>query len=345
MSFSVEQIANMISGAVEGNANAVINGVAKIETAGEGDLAFLANTKYTHFLYSSNATAVIVSNGIELHASVKPALIRVPDPYSSFAKMLALFEDKVEKHGVSSLAFIGKDVVMGDDVYIAPMAFVGDNVTIGNRVKIYPHACIGDNCTIDDDTVVYSNVSIYNKVRVGKRCVLHSGSVIGADGFGFARQADGSYNKIPQTGIVILMDDVEIGANTTVDRATMGATVINKGVKLDNQVMIAHNVEIGENTVMAAQSGVSGSTKIGKNCTFGGQSGMAGHITIADGVTIGAQSGVLQSVKDEGQVFLGSPVMPVRDCMKVYVHTRNLDKIVGRINELEKKISELERNK
>ena len=345
MSFTVEQIASIIAAKVEGKPDTIINGLAKIETASEGELAFLANPKYTHFLYSTKASAIIVSNKLELQEPIAATLLRVNDPYASFAKMLAMFQEKIEKKGVSSLAFVGSDVILGEDVYLGPFACVGDNVHIGNRVKIYPHAYVGDNCVIDDDTVIYSGVNIYHDVKIGKRCVVNSGCSLGADGFGFARQQDGHYERIPQTGTVILCDDVEIGANTSIDRATMGSTFVNKGVKLGNQIVIAHNVEIGENTVMAAQTGVSGSTKIGSGCQFGGQVGIAGHIQIANDVIIGAQSGVLQSIKDEGQAFFGSPVMPLRECERAYIHIRHLNDIVNKLDEVEKRLKELENPK
>lgn len=344
MTLTVEQIASIISGQVEGRNDIVISNLAKIESAGEGELAFLANPKYTHYLYSTKASAIIVSNKLELQEPVSSTLIRVADPYASFAKMLSVFQNKVEKTGISSMAFTGSDVKLGEDVYLGPFACIGDNVTIGNRVKIYPNAYVGDNCVIGDDTIIYAGVNVYNDVKIGARCILHSGCVIGADGFGFARQQDGHYEKVPQTGTVVLCDDVEIGANTTIDRATMGATVINKGVKLDNQVVIAHNVEVGADTVMAAQCGVSGSTKVGNGCTFGGQVGIAGHIQIADNVTVGAQSGVAQSIKEEGQAFFGTPVMPLRECQRTYIHIRHLDDLVKQLNDVEKRLKNLEQS-
>lgn len=342
MAFSIGEIASIVSGQIEGRNDIIIKGVAKIELATEGEMAFLANPKYTQYLYSTKASAVIVSNGLELQEPVSPTLIRVPDPYASFAKILSLFQNTIEKKGISSMAFTGSGVKIGEDVYMGPFACIGENVIVGNRVKIYPNVYVGDNCVIGDDTIIYAGANVYNDVRIGERCILHSGCVIGADGFGFARQQDGHYEKVPQTGIVIICDDVEIGANTTVDRATMGATVINKGVKLDNQVVIAHNVEVGADTVMAAQCGVSGSTKVGTGCTFGGQVGVAGHIQIADNVTIGAQSGVAQSIKDEGQFFFGTPVMPLRECQRSYIHIRHLDDIVKQLNDVEKRLNSIE---
>ena len=341
MEFSAIQIATFLSGTVEGDPEVKVYNVAKIEEGAPGMLSFLANPKYSQYLYTTQSSIVLINNDFELQDKVAATLIRVPDAYAAFAQLLGLYQQFMQsKSGVSSLSFISKDATYGEDVYIGEFAFIGERAKIGNRVKIYPQVYIGDDVVIGDDTVIYAGAKLYAQTVVGKSCILHSGCVIGADGFGFAPQEDGSYNKIPQIGNVVLGDNVEIGANTCVDCATMGSTRIKDGVKLDNLIQIAHNVEVGTNTAIAAQTGVSGSTKIGKNCVIAGQVGMVGHIHIADKTKIGAQSGILGNVKKEGEELMGSPAMKLRDFLKMSVYTKNIEKLVKRVEELEKKLNE-----
>lgn len=341
MEFSALQIATFLSGTVEGDPEIKVYNVAKIEEGAPGMLSFLANPKYSQYLYTTKSSIVLINNDFELQDKVSATLIRVPDAYAAFAQLLGLYQQFMQaKSGVSSLSFISKDAAYGDDVYIGEFAFIGERVKIGNRVKIYPQAYIGDDCVIGDDTVIYAGAKLYAQTVVGKSCILHSGCVIGADGFGFAPQEDGSYKKIPQIGNVSIGDNVEIGANTCVDCATMGSTRIHDGVKLDNLIQIAHNVELGNNTAMAAQTGVSGSTKIGANCIVAGQVGIAGHLHIANNTKIGAQSGIISNIKREGEEVMGSPVMPVKDFLRMSIHLRQMDKLVRRVEELEKKLNE-----
>ena len=341
MEFSAIQIATFLSGTVEGDPEVKVYNVAKIEEGAPGMLSFLANPKYSQYLYTTQSSIVLINNDFELQDKVSATLIRVPDAYAAFAQLLGLYQQFMQsKSGVSSQSFISKDATYGEDVYIGEFAFIGERAKIGNRVKIYPQVYIGDDVVIGDDTVIYAGAKLYAQSVVGKSCILHSGCVIGADGFGFAPQEDGSYNKIPQIGNVVLGDNVEIGANTCIDCATMGSTRIKDGVKLDNLIQIAHNVEVGSNTAIAAQTGVSGSTKIGTNCVIAGQVGMVGHIHIADKTKIGAQSGILGSVKKEGEELMGSPAMKLRDYLKMSVYTKSIEKLVKRVDELEKKLNE-----
>lgn len=341
MEFSAIQIATFLSGVVEGDPEVKVHNVAKIEEGTPGMLSFLANPKYAQYLYTTKSSIVLINNDFELQGEVSATLIRVPDAYAAFAQLLGLYQQFMQtKSGVSSLSFIAKDATYGDDVYIGEFAFIGERAKIGNRVKIYPQAYIGDDVVIGDDTVIYAGAKLYAQTVVGKSCVLHSGCVIGADGFGFAPQEDGSYKKIPQIGNVTLGDNVEIGANTCIDCATMGSTKIRDGVKLDNLIQIAHNVEIGDNTAIAAQTGVSGSTKLGKNCIVAGQVGLAGHIHIANNTKIGAQSGIMGNIKKEGEELMGYPAFNVKDFLRMSVHTRNLDKLMKRVDELERKLNE-----
>ena len=341
MEFSALQIATFLSGTVEGDPEVKVYNVAKIEEGAPGMLSFLANPKYSQYLYTTKSSIVLINNDFELQDKVSATLIRVPDAYAAFAQLLGLYQQFMQaKSGVSSLSFISKDATYGEDAYIGEFAFIGERVKIGNRVKIYPQTYIGDDCVIGDDTVIYAGAKLYAQTVVGKSCILHSGCVIGADGFGFAPQEDGSYKKIPQIGNVSIGDNVEIGANTCVDCATMGSTRIHDGVKLDNLIQIAHNVELGNNTAMAAQTGVSGSTKIGANCIVAGQVGIAGHLHIANNTKIGAQSGIISNIKREGEEVMGSPVMPVKDFLRMSIHLRQMDKLVRRVEELEKKLNE-----
>lgn len=336
MKFTAGQIAGILDGEVFGNPDAEVYKLAKIEEGTEGSLTFLANTKYSNYLYSTNATIVIVNKSYELENEVKATLIKVDDAYSSFSKLLEYYNQiKLMKSGIEQPSVISDGVTYGDDLYLGSFCYIGKNVRIGNNVKIYPNSFIGDNVTIGDNCVFFAGVRIYSETEIGNQVTIHSGTIIGSDGFGFAPQEDGSYSKIPQIGNVVIEDHVEIGSCSTVDRATLGTTYIRRGAKLDNQIQVAHNVEIGENTVIAAQTGIAGSTKIGKNCLIGGQVGIAGHITIGDRVKIQAQSGIGKSLKD-GEVVQGSPAFNYGDFAKSFVHFRNLPKIVNEIEELKK---------
>ena len=311
MEFTAEQIANVIGGRVEGNKDAKVHTFAKIEEGTEGAISFLSNPKYTHYLYNTKSSIVIVNEDLELEKDVDTTLIRVKNAYESIAKLLQIYEaSKPKKTGVAPQAYIAPSAKLGNNCYVGPFAYVGEGAEIGDGCQIYPHAVIGDNVKVGTNCIFYPNTTIYQGCKIGNNVTIHAGSVIGADGFGFAPGADG-YDKIPQIGIVVIEDNVEIGANTCVDRSTMGATVIHKGVKLDNLVQVAHNVEIGENTVMSAQVGIAGSTKVGSWCMFGGQVGIAGHITIGDKVMLGAQSGVPGNIKS-GQQLIGTPPMEMR---------------------------------
>lgn len=341
MIFKAKEIAQLLNGIVEGDENAAVSQLAKIEEGVPGSLSFLSNPKYTPHIYQSQASIVIVAKSFIPEHPVKPTLIRVEDPYIAFAKLLELYNQiKLNKTGISEQAYISPSAKVGKDVYIGPFAFVGDNAQVGDNSKIYPQCYVGDNTKIGSNTTLFAGVKIYSDNVIGNHCTLHAGVVIGADGFGFAPQADNNYMKIAQIGNVIIEDHVEIGANTTIDRATLGSTIIRKGVKLDNLIQIAHNVEIGENTVMAAQSGVAGSGKVGRNCMIAAQVGIVGHITVGDNVKIAGQSGVSSSIKDDSTVF-GSPAFDAAKYKKAYIHFRNLQKIVDKVDELEKKLKAL----
>jgi UDP-3-O-[3-hydroxymyristoyl] glucosamine N-acyltransferase len=344
MQFTAQQIATLIQGRLEGNPDARVNDVAKIEEAVNGSLSFIANPKYEEYLYTSKASIIIVNESLEITAPVSATLIRVKDAYSGFAFLLEKYNELISgsaKTGIEQPSYISATATVGADVYVGAFAYVGENVSIGTRVKIYPGAYIGNNVVIGDDSKIYSGVKIYDDSRLGSKVVIHSGTVIGGDGFGFAPQADGTYKKIPQIGNVIIEDDVEIGANTTVDRATMGSTIIRKGVKLDNLIMVAHNVEIGEHTVIAAQTGISGSTKIGKNGLIGGQVGIVGHIHIADNTHINAQSGLSKSVSNPNTTLNGSPAFEYKSSLKSQAVFRNLPELQQRLLKLEETVQEL----
>lgn len=338
MKFTAEQIAGILEGEVVGNPNAEVYKLAKIEEGTKGSLTFLANPKYQNFIYTTEATITIVNQSFEPEQAIKTTLIKVEDAYKSFSKLLEYYNQvKLMKSGIEQPSVISENVTYGENLYLGSFSYIGKNVKIGNNVKIYPNTFIGDNVTIGDNCVFFAGVRIYSETEIGNYCTIHSGTIIGSDGFGFAPSEDGTYSKIPQIGNVILEDNVEVGSCTTIDRATLGSTVIRKGVKLDNQIQIAHNVEIGENTVIAAQTGIAGSTKIGKNCQIGGQVGFAGHIVIGDNVRIQAQSGIGKNVKD-GETIQGSPAFNYGDWNKSYVHFRNLPKIVADIDDLKKKL-------
>lgn len=344
MKFTAKQIADYIGGRVEGDENAAISTFAKIEEGKKGAISFLSNPKYLHYLYDTEASIVLINDDVELEKPVKATLIRVKNAYDCIAKLLQLYTRSLpKKTGIDPMAFIAKSAKTGNNVYVGPMACIGEGTTIGDNTQIYPHAVIGDGVTIGDNCIVYPNVTVYYGCRIGNNVTLHAGSVIGADGFGFAPSDDG-YDKIPQIGNVIIEDDVEIGANTCVDRSTMGSTIIHKGVKLDDLVMIAHNCEIGENTVMSAQVGIAGSTKVGQWCMFGGQVGIAGHITIGDKVNLGAQSGVPGSI-ESNQTLLGSPPFNPRAFFKSQAIIRRLPELYKQLNELQKKVDELTADK
>ena len=338
MEFSAQQIAEVINGRVDGNPEVKVHFVSKIEEGKKGTLSFLANPKYTKYIYSTAASVVIVNNDFNPDRKLDTTLIRVEDAYSAFAALLEFYNKaKLNKSGISDKASISESAIIGKDVYIGDFAVVSDNVRLGDNSKIYPQVYIGENAKIGDETTLFSGSKIYPETIIGKNCNIHSGAVIGSDGFGFAPQANNNYMKIAQIGNVIIEDNVEVGANTTIDRATIGSTIIRRGVKLDNLIQIAHNVEIDENTVIAAQTGISGTTKVGKNCLFGGQVGLAGHLVIADNVKIQAQSGIGKSIKKDGDVVQGTPAFSIMSYNKSYIHFKNLPKIVAQLNELEKR--------
>lgn len=340
MEFTAEQIANVIGGRVEGNKDAKVHTFAKIEEGTEGAISFLSNPKYTHYLYDTKSSIVIVNEDVELEKDVDATLIRVPNAYESIAKLLQIYEaSKPKKTGVAPQAYIAPSAKLGNNCYVGPFAYVGEGAEIGDGCQIYPHAVVGDYVKVGSNCIFYPNTTIYQGCKIGNNVTIHAGSVIGADGFGFAPGANG-YDKIPQIGIVVIEDNVEIGANTCVDRSTMGATVIHKGVKLDNLVQVAHNVEIGENTVMSAQVGIAGSTKVGSWCMFGGQVGLAGHITIGDKTFLGAQSGVPGSLKG-GEELIGTPPMNPRQYFKSQAIFRRLPDMYKDLNDAKKKIEEL----
>ncbi|WP_395633254.1 UDP-3-O-(3-hydroxymyristoyl)glucosamine N-acyltransferase [Flavobacterium sp.] len=336
MKFTAAQIAGILEGEVVGNPSAEVFKLSKIEEGTEGSLTFLANPKYVNYIYSTNATITIVNSTFEPESELKTTLIKVEDAYQSFSKLLEYYNQvKLMKSGIEQPSVISENVTYGENLYLGSFSYIGKNVVIGKNVKIYPNSFIGDNVTIGDDCIFFAGVRIYSESVIGNNCVIHSGTIIGSDGFGFAPQEDGTYNKVPQIGNVILEDNVEVGSCTTIDRATLGSTIIRKGVKLDNQIQIAHNVEIGENTVIAAQTGVAGSTKIGKSCMIGGQVGIAGHLTIGNNVRVQAQSGIGRNIPD-GETLQGSPSFNYSDWNKSYVHFRNLPKIVAELEELKK---------
>jgi len=334
MKFTAAQIAGILEGEVIGNPDALVFKLAKIEEGTEGSLTFLANPKYVNFIYTTQATITIVNNDFVPENELSTTLIKVEDAYQSFSKILEYYNQvKLMKSGIEQPSVISENVTYGEQLYLGSFSYVGKNVTIGNNVKIYPNCFIGDNVSIGDNCIFFAGVKIYSETEIGNNCNFHSGSVVGSDGFGFAPTEDGTFSKIPQIGNVIIEDDVEIGANTTIDRATLGITLIRKGVKLDNHIQIAHNVEIGENTVIAAQTGIAGSTKIGSNCLIGGQVGVAGHLTIGNNVRVQAQSGIGKNIPD-GEIIQGSPAFNYSDFSKSYVHFRNLPKIVSDLEEL-----------
>jgi len=342
MNFTAQTIAEFLKGTVEGNPDSSVNDVAKIEEGRSGTLSFLANPKYEKYIYDTKASIVIVNKDFLPEKPIKSTLIRVDNAYESFAELLKLYEQsKPRKSGIDKLTSISDSAKIGKNPYIGDFAVISDNVTIGDDVQIFPQVYIGDNVTIGNNTILYAGVKVYAGSTIGSDCVIHSGVIIGADGFGFAPNKDNDYKKVPQVGIAIIEDHVEIGANTTVDRATIGATIVRKGVKLDNLIMVAHNVEIGRNTVIAAQTGVAGSTKIGKNSLIAGQVGIIGHLNLADGVKIAAQSGIGKDIKTEGDVVQGSPAFSYLPYQKSYAIFRNLPALRKQIIDLEKDVEKL----
>ncbi|MGK4567954.1 UDP-3-O-(3-hydroxymyristoyl)glucosamine N-acyltransferase [Flavobacterium sp. 3HN19-14] len=339
MKFTAEQIAGILEGEVIGNPLAEVSRLSKIEEGTDGSLTFLSNPKYQNFIYSTKASVTIVNTTFVAESPLSTTLIKVEDAYGAFSKILEFYNEvKHNKSGIEQPSVISENVTYGDNLYLGSFSYIGKNVTIGNNVKIYPNSFVGDNVEIGNNVIIFAGAKIYSESKIGNNCSIHSGAIIGADGFGFAPNEDGTYTKIPQIGNVILEDNVDIGAATTIDRATMGSTIIRKGVKLDNQIQIAHNVEIGENTVIAAQTGVAGSTKIGRNCMIGGQVGIAGHLSIGNNVRIQAQAGIGKNIKDD-EIIQGSPAFNYSDFTKSYVHFKNLPKIVAELEELKKKIN------
>ena len=339
MKFTALQISEILEGEVEGNPNEEVFKLSKIEEGEKGSLTFLSNPKYTSFLYTTNASIAIVNKSLVPEKEITATLIRVEDSYKAFSKLLEFYNEvKLNKSGIEEPNYIDKSSVLGENIYLGAFTYIGKNVIIGDNVKLYPNVFVGDNVSIGNDTTVFAGAKIYSESKIGANCTIHSGVIIGCDGFGFVPNENGTYNKIPQTGNVIIEDNVDIGSATTIDRATLGSTIIRKGVKLDNQIQIAHNVEVDENTVIAAQTGIAGSTKIGKNCQIGGQVGIVGHIVIGDNVRIQAQSGIGRNLKD-GATVQGSPALPYSDYNKSYVHFKNLTKLADKIYELEKKIA------
>ncbi|MFT7031726.1 MAG: UDP-3-O-[3-hydroxymyristoyl] glucosamine N-acyltransferase [Cyclobacteriaceae bacterium] len=343
MEFKVSQIAHILNGEVQGDENISINKLGSIEEAGEGVISFLSNPKYESFIYTTKASVVIVKKDFVPKEKLAVTIILVEDPYLSFTALLEEYHKVMsfQKVGIEEPSFIGENSICGHNIFRGAFSYIGSDVSIGDNCKIHPHAYIGDNVTIGDNTILYPGVKIYANCKIGSHCVMHSGAVLGSDGFGFAPQKDGTYKTIPQVGNVVVEDHVDIGANTTVDCATFESTIIKSGVKLDNLVQIAHNVEVGNNTVIAAQAGISGSTRIGKNCIIAGQAGIVGHITVGDKITLAAQSGLSKSVDKEGAVFLGSPGFEIADYRKSYVIFRRLPDLMNRIKELEQKILNL----
>lgn len=343
MEFSALQIAQLLNGMVEGDENVSVNNISKIEEGSKGTLSFLANPIYNNYLYTTNASIVLINKSFALEKPVKQGctLIRVDNSYEAFAKLLQIYTQyKNNKTGIEQPSFIAETAQVGQNCYVGAFAYIGQNTKIGDNVKIYPHVYIGDNCEVGDNTVLFSGVKIYYECKIGNNCTIHANTVIGSDGFGFAPNTNGeTFVKVPQIGNVVIEDNVEVGSNTSIDRATLGSTILHSGVKLDNLVQIAHNVVVGENTVIAGLSGIAGSTRVGKNCMIGAQVGVAGHIRIADGSKIAGQSGVGASIDKEGEIVQGSPAFAIGEFKRSYVLFRNLPKLNDKISELNKKLN------
>lgn len=343
MEFSAEQIAGLLGGTIEGDAKVTVNNLSKIEEGKFGTLSFLANPQYTNYIYTTDASIVVVNKTFVLEKPVKETctLVRVEDAYGSFAKLLEMYTQlKGDKKGIEQPSFIHPTAKIGKDCYIGAFAYVGENVVVGDNTKLYPQTYIGDGVTIGNNTILFAGVKVYHECVIGNNCTIHASAVIGSDGFGFAPNNGDVYNKVPQIGNVVIEDYVEIGSNTSIDRATLGSTILRKGVKLDNLVQIAHNAEIGENTVIAGQTGIAGSTKVGKNCMIGAQVGVAGHLKIADEVKIAGQSGIASSFEKVGEIIQGSPAFSIGDYKRSYVLFRSLPKLNDKIRDLEKKVND-----
>lgn len=341
---SALEISNLLNGEIIGDPNIVIHAVSKIDQGQPGSLTFLSNPRYTRYAYETKASLILVSRDFQHEASMTATVIKVDDPYSSFTQILGrYFNQKAEKKGIDKQAFIADNASLGQDIYVGAFAYIGHEATLGEGSKIYPQVYLGDHVKVGKNCIIYAGVKVYEECVIGDNCIIHSGTVIGSDGFGFAPQKDGTYNKIAQTGNVVIEDNVEIGSNCSVDRATMGSTFIRKGVKLDNLIQVAHNADIGANTVIASQTGVSGSTKIGENCVIGGQVGFVGHISIARGSQIGAQSGIPNTIHQPGQKWIGSPIMEYKNFMKSSIVLRRLPDIDKKVKELEDELSELKK--
>jgi UDP-3-O-[3-hydroxymyristoyl] glucosamine N-acyltransferase len=343
MQFTAAQISFLINGKIEGNAEAVVTSFGKIEEAEQHQLTFFANPKYEEFLYTTHASIVVLNENYELKHPVRPTLIRVPDAYSAFALLLSKYEEVARQQlkGIEQPSYLAPSVSLGKDVYIGAFSYLGNNVKAGDNTKIYPNTYIGNNVKIGNNCIIHPGVKIYHDCVLGNNVIIHAGTVIGGDGFGFAPQSDGTFKKVPQIGNVVIEDNVEIGANTTIDRATIGSTTIKAGAKLDNLIQIAHNVEVGNSTVIAAQAGVSGSTKIGNHVMIGGQAGIVGHISIADGSKINAQSGVSKSLKTPNTAVTGSPAYDYTSALRSQAVFRNLPEMERRIQELEDLVRQL----
>lgn len=347
MQFTAKQIAELINGKIEGDPQVAVSSFGKLEEAAKGQLAFLANPKYEEYLYTTRASVIIINDSLEVEEKLNATLIRVPDAYSSFAVILTAYSQMAQANltGIQQPSYVSSTTKIGENVFIGAFSYLGEKVVIGNNAKIHPQVYLGENVLVGDGSVLYPGVKIHHDCVIGKNVTIHAGTVIGGDGFGFAPQADGSFKKVPQIGNVVVEDNVEIGANTTIDRATIGSTVIKSGAKLDNLIQIAHNVEIGMNTVIAAQSGVSGSTKIGNNVMIGGQAGIVGHIQIADGSKINAQSGVSKSIKTPNTAVTGSPAYDYGHALRSQILSRNLPELEKRIKELEQMVERLKSEK
>lgn len=346
MEFKASDIASFLQGEVEGDSNVKVSGVSKIEEGKPGTLSFLANPKYEHYIYTTLSSIVLVNRTFKPRSEVKATLIRVDDAYRAFASLLDMYEQatRVSHTGIESPNYIDQTATLGSNIYVGAFAYIGRNSKVGDDTKIFPQVYVGDKVTIGSNCIIYAGVKIYGNSIIGDNCILHSGAVIGSDGFGFAPQPDGTYRKIPQIGNVILENDVEIGANTAIDCGTFGSTIIRKGAKIDNLVQVAHNCEIGENTVIAGQTGMAGSSKIGKNCKLAGQVGLAGHLTIGNNVIIGAQAGVSKSVKDN-EILISSPAFNYKDAIKTFTIIRNLPKLREEVIQLQKDVKTLKQGK
>lgn len=344
MKFTAKQIADILEGEVVGNLEEEVSKLSKIEEGEQGSLTFLANPKYNSFIYTTKASVAIVNKAFEPEKEIKTTLIKVEDAYKSFSKILAFYNEiKNNKLGRENPSYISDSAIVGNDEYIGAFAYIGENAKIGKNVKIFPNAYIGDNVVIGDNTKVFAGVKIYSETVIGNNCIIHSGAVVGADGFGYVPNEKGEFEAVPQIGNVIIEDNVHVGANTTIDRATMGSTILRKGVKLDNLIQIAHNVEVGKNTAIASQTAVAGSTKVGENCIIGGQVGISGHLNLGNKLQIQGQSGISKNLKD-GSVVQGSPAFAYADYFKSYASFKNLPKIVASVNKLEKEFNAQKRN-